>query len=361
MRLVICCNHSYPHTGGSERVVQQIADSSANRFGHSVTVLSRSLSDNKSRKNVSYVPCERTEEGFINQLKKLKPDHTHVYSDCFTYWGRMLHEMDEIPGTKSIALVGMNHMRESNRVMQVFLRKHDLVNVITHSDIYLDYQKCHAKGIPVNVIPNAVNLEEFDNNDELFEKNPGKRIVLCVANFFPGKGQDHLVSILKSLRKERDDFKAWFVYSDTNFGFGKILEAKTRREADKLDVECKFYRNLPRAKVISAFKQADVFAFPSQKEVAPLVGIEAQAASTPWVSLPVGNMGDLLGGVVVASAGVDGKGYCRYSNDTYDLFASTLSGIMDYGEAYGISGRKQVEEKYSWEKVASMYNEVFEK
>ena len=360
MKIVCCVNHSWPHVGGSEKVVQQIAESAANDFSHDVVVLSRSLEKSLSHNNVQYIPCAPNDEAFLSQLQKLKPDHTHVYSDCFAHWGSLLHGCEKISGTKSIALVGMNHMRESERTMMVFLRKKDQFKVITHSDIYLDYQKCHSKGVDISVIPNGVDLQEFDQNTLDFNTK-GKKVVLCVSNFFPGKGQEHLVKALDLVSLNRNDFRAVFVYSSTNFMFGQILERQVKRLLDAAKFESDFIKNMPREKVVAAFKHASVFAFPSQKEVAPLVALESQAARTPWVALPVGNIRDLKGGIVIPHAGLDVRGYARYSNDVYHNMAMAINDLLDEKEYDNLvlNGRKQVEESYCWSQIGKLYNEVF--
>src|SRR3954471_15411802 len=113
MRLVICCNHSPPHIGGSEKVVQQIAESmAASPYNHEVIVLSHSLHKILENAGVRYEPCPKTPEAFLAYLKLLKPGHVHIYSDCFHEWFDLLEESNTIPCHKSIALVGMNVMRK---------------------------------------------------------------------------------------------------------------------------------------------------------------------------------------------------------------------------------------------------------
>lgn len=357
MKIVICCNHSFPHVGGSEKVVQQIAESSV-AFDHNVYVISRSLTKDLVNNNVKYVKCANSGIDFIKQLKKLNPDHIHVYSDCFLYWNDIIHA--NIDATKSIALVGMNHMRESRRTMQAFLRNKDEFTVITHSDNYVDYNKCLAKGVSPVVIPNGVDIEEFDHNTTEFNKK-GKKTVLCVSNFFPGKGQDHLVKILDLLANKRDDFRAVFVSTSINFAFARILERQVKNLLQNSKFEYDFLQNISREQTVAAFKHADVFAFPSQKEVAPLVLIESQAARVPWVSLPVGNARELKGGVIVPHAGIDSRGYARYSNDCYDNYTKNLDDMLNGLNVDGLvsEGREQVEKIYSWSKIGSLYNKVF--
>jgi glycosyltransferase involved in cell wall biosynthesis len=54
-----------------------------------------------------------------------------------------------------------------------------------------------------------------------------------------------------------------------------------------------------RESVTFALRDADLVAFTSRSEVAPLVPLEASAAGVPWVSFDVGNVSELEGGMVV--------------------------------------------------------------
>jgi glycosyltransferase involved in cell wall biosynthesis len=360
MKVVICCNHSYPHCGGSETVIKNMAEYGV-YYGHKVIVLSRTVKDPFKHNGVKYQPCPANADQFLNHLKKIDPDHVHVYSDCFTYWPDILKNAENIKATKSIALVGMNYMLQSQGRLKQFVKKHHQFTVITHSDKYVDYKKCQVKNIPVTVIPNGVDVREFDNNQETFLKKD-KYNILCVSNFFPGKGQEHLIHILKLLANKRDDFRAIFMSSTVNFPYSCILSRAAKRALESSSFDYKFYVDKDREKVVAAFNEADVFAFPTQKEVAPLVALEAQASRTPWVSLPVGNMRELRGGIIIPYHSIDQHGYARYSHDTYEKFVEEIDNLLnnDFSrQILGDEGRQQVLDNYDWSIIGQKYNEVF--
>jgi len=366
MKLVICCNHSYPHIGGSEAIIKLIAESMASEpYLHDVKVISRSITNPIINNKVEYIPCSRNGQQFITQLQDLKPDHTLIYSDCFLYWTQLLKELDVITGKKSIATVGMNQTWNSNRDILAMRTKNlqGKLNIITHSRSYRDYIVCEQAGIPVNVIPNGVLLEEFDNNNTIFPfLKSNKKMILCVSNFFPGKGQDMLTEVLKRVYKKTKDWYVVFLSSSVNFPFAKYLSEKVMQAISRENYDSYFLVDRPREEVVAAFKNASVFAFPSQKEVAPLVALESQACSVPWVSLPVGNMRDLLGGQLAVPGPADAHGYLRYSEESYQTFSQHIIDLLQddsLRQSLGKDGRKQVEEQYDWKKIASQYNEVF--
>lgn len=363
MRLVICCNHSFPHIGGSEKVVQQIAESmAAAPYNHEVIVLSRSLSSKIEHNKVLYKPCPQTPESFLSTVVNLKPDHLHTYSDCFRFWTTILHKGQSIACNKSIALVGMNEMIKKNGDIEALIGQSGSIFCIAHSDNYQDYGICNANGIPVTVIPNGVDLSEFDNNDKKFDFGyPDKKVILCVSNYFPGKGQEHLIKVLDNLYQKRQDWQVVFMSTTVNFPFAEVLANYVQRELRKRPYLSKFLVDVPRSDTISAFKSADVFAFPSQKEVAPLVAIESQAAKLPWVALPVGNIPQLKGGIVAVPGCKNSMGYLTYSRESYADFAESINKLFDEGLANELSekGRHQVESVYNWKVIAEQYNKVF--
>ncbi len=363
MRLVICCNHSFPHCGGSEKVVQQIAESmAAEPYNHEVTVLSRSLEKKIEHNKVKYKPCPQTPESFLLAVKNLNPDHLHTYSDCFRFWSTILHKGNSISCNKSIALVGMNEMIKKVGDIQSLIGQVGSIFCITHSDNYQDYGTCDANNIPVTVIPNGVDLDEFDSNSTPFDfGHPDKKVILCVSNFFPGKGQEHLIRVLDNLYQKRKDWQIVFMSTTVNFPFAEVLSTYVQRELKKRPYLSKFLVDVPRQKTISAFKSADVFAFPSQKEVAPLVAIEAQAARLPWVALPVGNIPQLQGGIVAVPGVKNNMGYLTYSRQSYTDFADAIDKLFDEKLADNVTekGRLQVEKVYNWKVIADQYNKVF--
>lgn len=364
MRIALCSNYSHPNVGGSEKVILQISESMVLKYGHTVRVFSLNVKNSIEYNGVSYCSCNSF-PNLLHSLIKFQPDHTLVYSDCFVYWDEFVKHSHEVPGRKSIALVGMNHMRSKLGSLIRFREKLNQFTVITHSNIYDDYITCSCNNIPVTVIPNGIGLREFDNNTSDFRKKysvSDKHIILCVSNYFPGKGQEYLTPIYLKLKEKRSDWVAVMISSTVNFGFAGILEKNVKNSMSIAKIPVKFFKDLPREDVVGAFKQASVFAFPSQKEVAPIVVIEAQACCLPWVSMPVGNVRDLRGGVVAPYSVRNHLGFIKCTGETQQFFVNKIDELISNEEKrvlLGGAGRKQIVEDYNWDKIADKYNEVF--
>ena len=95
----------------------------------------------------------------------------------------------------------------------------------------------------------------------------------------------------------------------------------------------------------SAYREADLFAFPSLEEGSPLVTYEAMAHGLPMLMSPMG-----AGGVV--RDGIDGMVLPPYEEDAWVEALRKFANNPDLCKKFGESGRQWVQE-FTWEKVAA--------
>jgi len=365
MHILIAANHSFRHIGGSEAVLKAISEGLVSQFDHQVSVISKTTKSPFEHNNVNYYPIPSDIKQLIHFVDKHEVDHLFVYSDYFYLWKDILVNAKDVKCKKSIALVGANATRENVFISKKFKENHHYFNIITHSDNYLDYTMCENTSIPVTVIPNGVDLSEFENNTINFKekyKIKNEKIILCVSNFFPGKGQEYLVKVLAQLKEQRDDFIAVFVSSTVNFALGQVLARQCQSELSRLKIKHRFLVDISREDVVAVFNAADVFAFPSQKEVAPIVALECGAAHLPWVAMPVGNVRQLKGGLMIPFNGRDKFGFMCYGGLSYKMFVKDLNTFLDDKESNtnaGEEGYNFVKENHNWKKIVPLYNEIF--
>jgi len=364
-RLGVLVNHCAPfHVGGSEKVVQQITESMHDDFGMECHVISKYATRQEELNGIHIHKQSMGDDNLVSQLNGLDLDHILTYSDSCYAWPTIVRKADKIHGSKSVALVGMNYMRSHGDIGQIFASKKNRFTTITHSDNYIDYTTCQSLGIPVKVIPNAINLQEFEDQKFSFREKHGiktEKMILCVSNFFPGKGQEHLYHILQKLERKGHDFTVVFISTKVNFAPAESLYQRYGRMLKKASFKHVMLRNIPRSDTVQAFREADVFAFPSQVEVAPLVVLECMACSLPWVSLNVGNTSTLEGGLIVESK-KKVQGRWHYSTEIYDEFTDCLDSLLTTKHlrtSLGSEGRRHIVEKYDWDKIKHDYKEVF--
>ena len=119
--------------------------------------------------------------------------------------------------------------------------------------------------------------------------------------------------------------------------------------------------DLPREKVVDAFFEADLFVFASKVEYSPLVLFEAAAAGTPFLTVPAGNANEIVhwtGGGWLCPADVDDRGYVKVSPSV--LAREIEKGIRspDYLRALGEAGRRAWRERFTWLRIAQLYERV---
>ena len=133
--------------------------------------------------------------------------------------------------------------------------------------------------------------------------------------------------VLKKLKARGRDFVAVFICASVNFQPANFLMHRHKENLKKCNFDNKFLIDIPRDDTIQAFMEADIFAFPSQVEVAPLVALEAMASKIPWVSLNVGNMKQLKGGFIVEGMKKMG-GRLLYNSNMYEEFSQYLDDLL---------------------------------
>ena len=310
LKVSICVNLFHPSVGGAESVAKTIADYVAQH--HEVSVFTRKLIGKK--RNPQDFPYRVYEYqsgdlvGFEKKIHELKPDVVLIYSDVFDFFRTLATKRQ--PFQIILALCGANWLyKHRNYINMLYRNMKNIKYIICHSTRERDYKLCSVEFIKDKtiIIPNGIWLSEFDNNtktrQDLAPTLADKRWLVNVSNFFPGKGQEHLIDIFDQL--PRMDQAAYIqISSDIDFDIGKMLEDRWGLAVRKLKnkgMTVKLMKNLPREDVIGFLKQSNVFTFPSEKEVAPLVLLESMAASLPWVATNVGNVTDLKGGTCIQS------------------------------------------------------------
>jgi glycosyltransferase involved in cell wall biosynthesis len=93
-----------------------------------------------------------------------------------------------------------------------------------------------------------------------------------------------------------------------------------------------------------AYRQADIFAFPSLEEGSPLVTYEAMAHGLPILTSPMG------AGSIVRD-GIDGMIVSPYEHDAWVEALRKLASSPDLRTRFGDAARQRAQE-FTWERVA---------
>jgi len=365
MKIAICTNHFSPSIGGCETVVRKISEYLS--IDHKVFVFTRRL---PGRKHVDFLPINIVEysqgdiSGFLSKVLKVLPDIIFIYSDVFDFFKTFL-SVDFKPKI-IIALCGANWLYENKAHFHLLNRRiRNIKSFVCHSEYDRDYKLCSSPHIisKTQIIPNGVDLQEFDGNNvsrdtlaERYKVDKNLIWILNVSNFFPGKGQSHLVDIMKVVNDKR--FMYIQVSNDIGFSIGELLENEWKKKVKISGINAKLLKNLPRKDVVALFRSSNVLAFTTEKEVAPLVLLEAMAAKLAWTSTNVGNAVGLKGGLIV-NALKDRRFYNIFDNRVINLFAQSIIRANN-DPALSHEGRQQVEQNFTWDVVLPQYKRLIE-
>ena len=363
MKIAIAVNHSHPHVRGSETVTKQIAEGLTSKFGYDCTIFSTTTSDPFEHNGVKYKKCFNNHMDFLKQVNG-NFDRLLVYSDLFVHWPRLVHNISAVKCPVILAPVGLNGALKRSTIMSKMKTFKDKLKFIVHTDGYHDQRILEDMGAEVYCIPNAIDLNEFDNCEEIdvlskYEIREGRLNILNVSNFFPNKGQDILPSALGGIESKANVI---LISSAQSYMLNKQLRSRAKRGFESAQIHARLLEDIPRNEIINFYRQCDVFVFPSLIESFGIVPMEAMACRKPWVSFPVGNMKNFKGGKLVKegfSVNMEGKITPQQASlHRFGVEVHRLVTDQNLREELGLEGRKQIEQEYSLDVVIDKYKEV---
>jgi glycosyltransferase involved in cell wall biosynthesis len=120
--------------------------------------------------------------------------------------------------------------------------------------------------------------------------------------------------------------------------------------------------DLPRAEVVQAYLNSDLFVLASNLEYSPLVLFEAAAAGLPFLAVPVGNAEEIArwtGAGEICPAQRDAMGYTRPDPLVLARHIESLAARPADRKSYGEAGRRNWREQFTWQKIAERYEDEF--
>ena len=306
----------YPALGGVEDYLKRISEGMAHR-GHEISiytsnlinpggkelVLSREeLVNNVKIKRFGAFPLKLKDYSFFPslmfELLKSKPDIIHGHS-FMHFSGDSSVVASKIKG---IPFVFNPYVVTSDRhsFMGLLYRK-TLGRVALSADVVIaisNFEKEVIKKISGNVhrmevIPPGLDLGEFKNGQSNIFKKYGienKKVILFVGRIAKSKDIDLLIKAMPDILKNIPE--AFLLIIGPDFGQRSCLKALCLKE--KIKDYVLFTGSLDRSDLLSAYKHADIFAFPGTNEAFGVVLIEAMAAGLPVVVADACAAGEII-------------------------------------------------------------------
>lgn len=241
----------------------------------------------------------------------------------------------------------ISHKRLKKRVAWWLYQKHDTQFAkVLHSTCQDESSELQALGLgnEISEIPIGINLREIPDTPS---QKPTKRKMLFLGRLHPVKGLVDLVNAMDKIRPEE-----WMcvVAGPSEDGFGKKLK-KTVAEKN-LESWFDFIGPVNAREKWSLFHDADLFVLPSYTENFGVVVLEALSCevpvlttnATPWSILPEA-----------------GCGWSISVGETSLTVAlkKCLNIEREELRAMGKKGRRLVEKRFTWERIAHQMKDLY--
>lgn len=384
MRILHTVEFYPPSTGGMQEVVRQISEHLTLR-GHSVTVATNRIPERKS-KIAADVAIEEFDisgnavRGFHGEVEQYRRFLCESRFDVMTNFAAQqwatdiaLPLLDMIPGKKVFAPTGFSGLylpeyREYFDKMKIWMKKYDM-NVFL-SNTYRDIQFARENGIEkIRVITNGASEQEFleSRPAQIREKlgiPAGHFLVLHVGSHTALKGHAEAIEIIRRARLR--NVTLLIIGEKSSGGCGRLCHIKKWILSDSPLRSRNHKRiviaSLPRPATIEAYKEADLFLFPSNIECSPLVLFECMASKTPFLTTDVGNSVEIVGwsksGRVLPTR-IYANGYSRADIAGSVTMLEDIYLMETLRKEMAMSGFQAWKENFTWEIIAGKYEEMY--
>src|SRR3989338_11622986 len=221
-------------------------------------------------------------------------------------------------------------------------RKADVITVI--SNYLAQYVRSQNSKVPISIIPNGVDVSKFKPEGE-----HNSKVIITSSRLVKKNGIGDLVDAIAVVKKEVPDIKLLIVGSGE-----QEKELKTKSSLLGLENNIEFIGEVLNDLLPKYLAKASIFVRPSLSEGLGIAFLEAMAAGLPIIATPVGGIPDFL------KDGETGL-FCRVNNP--EDIAEKINTILsddNLRDRLITNGRKLVEEKYTWDKIAEEFRNLYE-
>jgi glycosyltransferase involved in cell wall biosynthesis len=367
VRIVQASSYFYPHIGGVETHVLELAQSLQD-LGHEVIVLCAAVPKSDSEEvlnglrihrfpalDLPYVPFVYALRQRIAQFSA-DVIHSH-YPPPFMSYGAV-KGLPNVPHvlTYHCDLEIPDHFANL-RIPSIVTRCVQRVNSSLYAQPVLEKvsriiatTQSYARSSPVlhnyqyEIVPNGVRLQAFNELHGTRERE--MKQVLFVGRLSSVKGVDYLIKAAKIVLKQHKDATFLIV--------GDGEERQSLKALAKGYENCvKFYGHISRRALVELYKSSTVLVLPSftRLEAFGVVLLEAMACETPVIASRIPGVLDVIG-----EGGILVKPCSPHS------LATAIQNVFENpanARRMGKKGRQLVEQKYDWKIVAQQVLDVY--
>lgn len=246
------------------------------------------------------------------------------------------------------------------------LRRLDKIICVSHEL----RNECIKRGVPdkiLHVIPNGVDIDDFDTNKNSFDKKKlgemigasieDRKILLTVGRLVPKKGVDNFIANIFPKIIEKDPKVIYLIAGDGP------LNNKIRSIINEKGLQNNVFLlgkiSMNSGQLASIYGLSDIFVMPNvpvsgDMEGFGIVALEAGAAGLPVVASKVDGITDAI---------KDGRNGFLINHDDHDRYAKKIIDLIqnkDHRKDFGLKTKTFVRENYSWPDIAKQYFTHFE-
>lgn len=356
----------YPNALGGDAIVVSNLEKQQKKLGHKVFILTTNCDEIKNSSNVTKFGLKDTPQNLdritlkriisllilffksFKLIKEINPDIIHSHSIDMGFILSFACKLYKIPLVNTRHGVTFPDKQYSfiKRYTEKFLLKDTGFKKIMTVDInsLSDFKKAKIKN--VIYMPNGVDLEKFNRKKE---GKINKTIFLFVGRLEEQKGLNYLTDAVKILSKKNKNFGILIIGEGSE-------KVNLQKQISKLKIgKCiKFLGKKNYKKTLKYYFSSDIFILPSIWEGFPLTVLEAWAAKLPAIITNVG-------GISKVCTNKENALITPPKNPKKIAEAMlTLMKDKKLRQKLGENGRRLVEEKYTWEKIAKKVEKIYE-
>jgi len=273
----------------------------------------------------------------------------------------------KIKGIPTVLTMDWNLHDLLSRGIKIFYDVFIKLLTLKTSDIIVVYtddqkEKLTTYGISrekIKVIPYGVNYKKYNSIKKTKNAKiklgliPENKIILTVSRLSPEKNLELLIKAFSRVKKQHKNISLLIIGPKVTLT-GKSTEnyhmkLKSLVRHLNLSNDVIFYGFIK--DIRKAYAVADIFAFSSKSESFACVLVQAAASGTPIISTPVGIAPDLA------------KKKCAITANDFESYVKGLELLVrddSFRKRMGENAKK-VAKEYSWPKIISKYNKLYEK
>jgi len=373
----------YPSVGGMQEVVKQLSERMAAK-GHDVTVIT-SFEENRiasEHNRVSIVSFKITgnevsgmqgdTKSFTTYLTENKFDVVVCFAAQQWTFDALIPVLTQLNCLKIFVPTGFSNL--FNPAYKDYFKRMPEYMKLFHYNVFLsntyrDIQFARLHNAPgITVIPNGASEEEFERESEinirkLLNLPADEKIILHVGSLTGLKG--HLEAALTYLLARLRSTSLLFISDNATAILPELNRSRKFRLFKLLMPNKKIYaESFNREETIAAFKQSNLFLFPSKVECSPLVLFECMAASLPFATSDAGNAAEIIswsGGGIILPCIKDNQNYRRTNILKSAINIHKL--MNDHGrmKLLSTSGYTAWKERFTWKNITLQYLNLYAK